>query len=282
MRLRSCCLAALAAAAHAAVAGAPEPGPAGALPLASLTTSNDMFGNGLGNADDFRTAAIGGHVRLDHVVLAVDGSMLTDRAASTRSDELLAIAGWAWGQQTPATGWQHSGFIGAGIRVDGDLFGQDVQNSVHDSIGADQVFLTYDGTTRVRAAVAGSAAAGWLGQAGLGLTGWWGMQLVVAGQSAVDGEVICEIGPRLALVGRQGALWVGPRLPRGPARRQHGSSDRRERGRLVDRKWHLRDPVWRGGRVLGLSGACRLQPIEPFRLGRGRRGGAPARFAGRR
>jgi len=216
--LAICC----AATAHAAVAGAPEPGPAGILPVAALTSNNDMFGNGLGNGDDFRTAGIGGHIRLGGLVLAADGAMLTDRGGGTRSDELVAVAGWYLGPRTPRTGWHLSGFAGAGVRVDGDLHGQDVQNSVHRAIDVDEVYLTYDAGS-VSPAVTGSAVAGWLGPAGLGLTGWWGVQLVAAGQWAVDGEAIGEFGPRLCLVGQQGALWAGTRLrlrdgePTGPS-----------------------------------------------------------------
>jgi hypothetical protein len=197
--------------AHAAVAGAPEPGPAGILPQAALNSSNDMFANGLGNGDDFRTAGLGGHLRLGGLTLAVDGSMLTDREAGTRSDEVLAVVGLAFGRGRATTGWHAGGFVGGGVRVDGDLGGEEVQNLVHRTIQADEVHLPYDGDEEVRPALTGSAVAGWLGQAGLGLTGWWGGQLVAAGQYAVDGEAILEAGPRLCLVGQQGAVWAGVR-----------------------------------------------------------------------
>lgn len=197
--------------AHAAVAGAPEPGPSGRLPVAALNSSNDMFANGLGNGDDFRTAALGGHLRLGDLTFAADGSMLTDREAGTRSDELLAVAGWALGRDIPTLGWHAGGFIGGGVRVDGDLYGDEVQNAVHRTINADEVHLAYDGDDVVRPALAGSAVAGWLGPAGLGLTGRWGGQLIAAGQYAVDGEAIMELGPRLSLIGQQGALWAGVR-----------------------------------------------------------------------
>lgn len=201
----------LAASAHAAVAGAPEPGPTGLLPVAALSSSNDMFANGVGNGDDFRTAAIGGHVRLGGLVLALDGAMLTDRASGTRSDELLAIAGWAFGQAGPTTGWHVSGFLGGGVRVDGDLHGQEAQNTVHRTINVDEVSLAYD-DDRVHPALTGSAVGGWLGPAGFDLTGWWGAQVIVAGQAVAEGNILVEVGPRLVLIGQQGAFWVGPRL----------------------------------------------------------------------
>lgn len=197
--------------AHAAVAGAPEPGPAGVLPVAALNSSNDMFANGLGNGDDFRTAGLGGHLRLGGLTLAVDGSMLTDREAGTRSDELLAIAGWAFGRERPTTGWHAGGFIGGGVRVDGNSGGEEVQNAVHRTINVDEVHLAYDGDEEIRPALTGSAVVGWLGPAGLGLTGWWGGQLIAATQYALDGEAIMEAGPRLCLVGQQGAVWAGVR-----------------------------------------------------------------------
>jgi hypothetical protein len=200
-----------ATAAHAAVAGAPEPGAAGVLPVATLKTSNDMFANGLGNGDDFRTAAVGGLLRLDHVVVTFDAAMLTDRAAGTRSDELLAVAGYAFGPDEPRSGWQIGGFLGAGIRVDGDISGQEVQNAVHRTINVDEVHLAYDARDRIRPTTTGSVVGGWLGPAGLGLTGWWGVQLVAAGQWTPEGELLAEVGPRLSLVGREGAFWVGVR-----------------------------------------------------------------------
>lgn len=194
---------------HAAVAGAPEPGPTGVLPVASLTSSNDMFGTGVGNGDDFRTAALAGHVRLGGLVLVADAAMLTDRAGGTRSDEAVLAAGWAFGPEKPRTGWHVGGFIGAGVRIDSDLYGQGVQNAVHRTIGAQEVFLDEDPVDSTRPALVGSAALGWLGQASRGMSGWWGGQLVAAGQWAADGQMITEIGPRLSLVGQEGAFWLG-------------------------------------------------------------------------
>lgn len=203
------CLAIAAAPLGAAVAGAPEPGPGGIVPVALAASSNDMFGNGVGNGDDFRTAAVGGHLRLGGLTLALDAAMLTDRVAGTRSDELVAAAGWSFGPAAPRTGWHVGGFAGAGVRVDGDLHGEEVQNAIHRLIGADQVHLDRDPVDRIRPALTASAAAGWLGPAGGGLTGWWGGQLVAAGQWAVGGEAIVEVGPRLSLVGQEGAFWFG-------------------------------------------------------------------------
>lgn len=176
-----------------------------------MTSGNDLLGNGLGNGDDFRTAAIGGHLRLGGMVLAVDASMLTDRDAGTRSDELLAIAGWSAQRAAPVAGWHAAGFLGAGVRVDGDLGGEKVQNAVHEVIASPEVHFPYD-DGRVLPALGGSGAVGWLEPAGLGLTGWWGMQLVAAGQWAIGGEFIGEAGPRLCLIGQQGAIWVGARV----------------------------------------------------------------------
>jgi hypothetical protein len=194
---------------HAAVAGAPEPGPTGILAVASLTSSNDMFGTGVGNGDDFRTAALSGHLRLGGLMLVADASMLTDRGGGTRSDEAVLAAGWAFGQETPHTGWHAGGFLGGGVRIDSNLHGQEVQNVVHRTIGAQQVHLDQDPVDSTRPVLVGSAVLGWLGQAGQGMSGWWGGQLVAAGQWAEDGQVIAEVGPRVSLVGQEGAFWLG-------------------------------------------------------------------------
>jgi hypothetical protein len=139
--------------------------------------------------------------------------MLTDRAGGTRSDELVVVVGWRLGAAAPVTGWHAGGVLGGGVRLDGDLAGQRVQNHVHDAINVDQVHLAYDhAAVSVNPVVTGSAVAGWLGPAGLGLTGWWGVQVVAAGQWAVGGQALAELGPRFALVGQQGAWWVGARL----------------------------------------------------------------------
>lgn len=193
----------------AAVAGAPEPGPTGVLPYAALTSSNDMFGDGVGNGDDYRTAALSGHLRLGRVVLAADAAMLTDRAAGTRSDEAVVVAGWDFGPQAPRLGWHLAGFAGGGVRYDGDLHGEEVQNDVHRMIGAQQVALAEDPVDRMRPVLVGSAAVGWLGEAQGGLTGWWGGQLVASAQHEADGQSLAEIGPRLTLVGQEGAVWLG-------------------------------------------------------------------------
>jgi len=197
---------------HAAVAGAPEPGPTGKFPCAATETGNDILGDGVGNGDDFRTATLGGHYADRGLILAVEGSILTHRPANTRSDELLAIAGWAWGQEDPNLGWRWSGFIGGGVRVDRYLAGDEIQNGLHRGLNVDEVKLTYDDHESYRPAAAGSFAVGWLGvPSALDLTGWWGGQLVGAGQYALEGELIAELGPRLVLVGRDGSYWVGAR-----------------------------------------------------------------------
>lgn len=194
----------------AAVAGAPEPGPTGVLPYLALTSSNDMLGSGVGNGDDYRTAGISGHVRLGRIVLAADAAMLTDRDAGTRSDEVVVTAGWEFGRIAPALGWHADASLGAGLQLDGDLHGQEVQNAVHRQIGAQQVDLADDQVRHEASAVGvASGAVGWLGPAGLGMTGWWGGQLVAAGRYVADGDSVAEAGPRLVLVGQEGAIWFG-------------------------------------------------------------------------
>lgn len=207
--MRSAAVLLLAGAAHAAVAGAPEPGPGGTFPAAAAATGNDLFGSGVGNGDDFRTATIGGHLAWGRLITAIDAAMLTDRAANRRSDELVAVLGLRAAPAAPRTGWHAAAFAGAGVRADGDLGGQAAQNRVHDAIGAARVHLARD-PRRVRGVATASAAAGWLGEAPV-LTGWWGVQAVAAGQWAPDGEAIAEVGPRLVVLGREGAFWSGVR-----------------------------------------------------------------------
>lgn len=207
--MRAAAILLCAAALTAAVAGAPEPSPAGVLPAGSASSLNDIFGNGLGNGDDFRTAGVGGHARLGRLVLAADAAMLTDRARRTRSDELVLTAGWVLGPLAPRLGWQAGAWAGGGLRVDGDLAGERVQNGLHRRIGSAEVHLPYDGDGRPRPLAAGSATAGWLGEAGFGLTGWWGVQAVSAWQWTPGRELIATAGPRLALVGHEGSFWLG-------------------------------------------------------------------------
>lgn len=212
MRMRSVAtILALAPAAGAAVAGVPTAGPAGIPPVLSATTSNDMFANGLGNTDDFRTAGVAAALRWDRLVLTVDGCMLTDRAAHTRSDQAIAMAGVWLGRLDPQLGWHLGGYAGAGIQADGDLGGQRMQNLVHRTIGANEVFLDQDPPRGARAMAGASVEAGWLDAmpAGSAMTGWWGLQLVASGTGVADGERVAEAGPRAVLIGAEGAMWLG-------------------------------------------------------------------------
>lgn len=197
----------------AAVPAIPEAGPSGVLPTFTLTTTNDLLGNGLGNGDDFRTAGVSGAWRLDHVVVAVDGAMLTDRAAATRTDQLTILAGVWLGPLRPRLGWQVGSFLGAGVQLAGDLGGQDMQNWVHRTINVDQVHVAYDPGQGARAIVGASVVGGWLSAVppGLSMTGWWGVQMVAAGTTVCDGEQLWEAGPRLVLVGLESAFWLGTR-----------------------------------------------------------------------
>ncbi len=198
--------------AHGAVSGVPEPGPTGLLPRASISTTNDMLGNGVGNGDDFRTAGVGGHYASRGLVLAIDAAMLTDRNGSTRSDELVATAAWSWGQAAPALGWRWSGLVGGGLRLDRYLGGDVIQNGLHRGINAPEVDAEYDDVNSLAPVLAGSGALGYLSRSRLPfLTGWWGGQLVGSSSYAVDGELIIEGGPRLTLVGRDGSFWAGAR-----------------------------------------------------------------------
>jgi hypothetical protein len=202
----------LVAAAHAAVAGAPEPGPTGVMPGFSISSSNDLFANGLGNQDDHRTAGLAVEATLGRWVLAVDGSMLTDRAEGTRSDSLTAVLGRQYGVRAPTAGWHIGGFAGLGVQFDRNLAGQDIQNAIHRQFGVAEVHVPYDRDQPPRLALAGSVAAGWLGAPFDAMSGWWGFQGVVSGTAVGGGETIVEVGPRLVLVGREGAAWIGPRL----------------------------------------------------------------------
>lgn len=207
--MRAIALLIAAAAAAAAVPGLPEPGPAGAWPRLLVASGNDLFGNGVGNGDDARTAAAALQMRAGPLLAAVDGALLTDRAGGTRRDVLLGSVLWSWGGRQPALGWQAAAALGGGAKVEGRLGGAEVQNGVHRLRGIAAVPLAYDreGAT-LRPLAAATALVGWLGTAEPLLTGWWGLQAGAGSWLTATGETDLAVGPRLVLVGRDASWWL--------------------------------------------------------------------------
>ncbi len=256
----------------AAVPGVPEAGPNGVLPFFGLTSSNDMFGSGVGNGDDFRTAGVALQGRLGGWVVATEGSMLTDRRAGTRADQAQLLAGRVLGDQTPHAGWHASVLVGGGVQLDGNLGGRPTQNFIHDTIGASRVGLNYDREdSQARPLFAVAAVAGWLGEPSrdLGLTGWWGGQVLATTSWVPDAELLSEIGPRLVLVGAQGALWLGVRVrlrDGEPPTATAGATGAHEDGWWLDAGTYITPLDW-DGREFGWQVRAAINPETQAALG---------------
>ena len=200
---------------RAEIAGTPAPPRPGPIPDAWLGWSNDAFGGGIGdNTDDYRTSSFTGGLALaERWLVAVDASFLTAKLGSPpgRSDELTATLGWLaveGGARGPLPlPWLA---FGAGVRVRGDLGGEQAQNRWHRHLDVEQVdYLDYDdeGVDGV----------------GYGLTGWtqalpgeWhGDRLAIDFDAAVlattGGTVQGEAEMKLAILGRDGSIWFGGR-----------------------------------------------------------------------
>lgn len=135
---------ALVSPACASVAGVPEAPAPGALPMGWLEIGNDDLGRWRGRSiDDHRTNQITLATRVveDWVVL-FDHSILTDRRARTRSDEITATVGWL-----PFGGGENDAphlAVGGGVRANGPYGGEDLQNRCHQAQDFRCYQLAYD------------------------------------------------------------------------------------------------------------------------------------------
>ncbi|MCS6969804.1 MAG: hypothetical protein NZ552_02135 [Planctomycetes bacterium] len=197
----------LASALAGASPAALEPGPGGVWPRLLIASSNDLFGNGLGNGDDFRTAGAAAQLRLGPLLLVGDAALLTDRSGGTRCDVVFGGALWRWGGEATRLGWSATAAVGGGVRAAGSLGGAEIQNRVHRLLGIAGVSLAYDGDLTASPALLAAAAGGWWSPAPLG-TGWWGWEFVACGSAVGDGERQLTAGPRWVLLGQEGSWWL--------------------------------------------------------------------------
>lgn len=213
--LPACALAlGLASPACAAIAGVPEEPRPGTLPGAWLAWSNDSFGGEMGqNTDDYRTNAISGGIRLgQHWVIALDYSMLTHLetpGAEERCDELTATIGYRHDFVELPRAWVAGG---AGVRLAGDLGGEQAQNTWHDLWDYARVHVPYeDGGAAGVAYVAGGWA--WVPDVELGsmLDHRLGIHLSGAALASTDGEFQAALSLQFAATGRDAAFWIGLR-----------------------------------------------------------------------
>ena len=261
---------------RAEIAGTPAPPRPGPIPDAWLGWSNDAFGGGIGdNTDDYRTSSFNGGLALDERwLVAIDFSLLTAKEGTPpgRSDELTATLGWLV-VEGGARGLQPMPWLalGAGVRMRGDLGGEDAQNRWHRHLDVELVdYLDYEdgGVDGV-----GYAIAGWTRL----LPGLWhGDRLALDMDAAVlgttGGLVQGEADLKLTILGRDGSIWFG-----GRALGTAGSSRTDPTARAVA---DHEDGLWLvyGAGIGGWFVDAGLNPVDRASLGRvgwmwGRRAG---------
>ena len=198
-----------------AIAGVPEEPRPGTLPGAWFVWGNDSFGGELGeNTDDFRTNSFNGGLRLgEHWVIAVDYSMLTHLDTlpgdELRSDELTMTLGYRHNFTEIPRAWMAGG---AGVRIAGDLGGENAQNAWHDLWGYERVAVNYE--DRASAGVA-YVAGGWAYIPDLDFIDFLnhrlGLHFSAAALGTTDGEYQGMASVLLAATGRDAAFWLGVR-----------------------------------------------------------------------
>jgi hypothetical protein len=130
-----------------AVAGPPEPPQPGPLPALWISLGNDSLGvrqlTSDKETDDFRTSQTNvGLVLWQRLAMVMDYSMLTDRAAASRADEITFTAGGV-NQRAEDDGLRWFA-AGVGLRYTGDVGGQRIQDDFHHYIHGTGYFLHYD------------------------------------------------------------------------------------------------------------------------------------------
>ena len=207
----------------------PTPLRPGPLPRSWFVWTNDAFGGEVGvNLDDFRTNAFSFGHQQEGWLFAVDHSTLTNRGdfgPPGRIDELTVSGGYrAYEERNDDQVLTLD--LGLGVRLSGDLHGQDLQNAWHDTISFPEIDLPYE-----EEHVAGLAwfDLEWMVFDTEGLRdnplfmsgGWFAITLDYDGLITTDGEFQGSIGTRNLWLGQDAALWAGFRYDfRGNARTQ--------------------------------------------------------------
>ena len=203
-----------------AVYGLPEPPTPAPTPTLWLLFSDDFLGAAVLETDDYRTANIGGGGAWGAWRFGLDGSMLTNRGEGgkppSRTDELTASAGYAVLDSEHSDGDFRSLLVfGLGLRVDGNLGGQVVQDAIHDAAGYDRVVLPYDTQTGSDGFVFAHARSLLVPPeelAPLGLFACWGIQVEAAGFVGTRALRQGYVGTSLVTLGRESQVWLGARF----------------------------------------------------------------------
>lgn len=127
------------------ISGVPPPMPPLADPRFQIYSTNDALGGG-GRVDDFRTQQIGLAVRLGSSWLAlVDHSILTleDSPEPGRTDQTSASLGYSFVDRTSRDGDRNRLLSGFGVRANGGITGDRVQNGFHRLINRSEKELPY-------------------------------------------------------------------------------------------------------------------------------------------
>jgi hypothetical protein len=206
--------------AWSAIAGLPEPPTPRPLPGFWLAVNDDLFGDAIIDNDDYRTGNLNVGVAYGLLVAAADYSAFTKRndigyANGTRTDELTATLGLRLGELLPDA-WRARTelIVGGGVRIDGDLGGENAQNAIHGYFGFPQAHLAYD---RERAETDGLGflyGRYVLLRMGAADARQRTIELQAEGAAAgtTGGERQAYLGATLAWIGRQGTAWVGSRV----------------------------------------------------------------------
>jgi hypothetical protein len=229
----------------AAVPGVPESPSPGPMPTAWLGLANDSIGLNTG-LDDFRTNEVFlAFQPAKRWVVSVDHSMLTSLDEGTRTDELTIAGGYMpYGDGTDESErckpWLA---LGLGLRFSGDVFGSELQNSVHRSIGSDTVELAYE-ENDAHGLAYGLYVYPWFP------VPWGGAQVTVSALITSGGEIQSEPAVWGVAYVHDFKFWTGPR-----ARLRGGSRP----GPTADAVAEYERGVWLdygiGWRAWSLSGA---------------------------
>ncbi|MFW5830442.1 MAG: hypothetical protein ACOCXA_09305 [Planctomycetota bacterium] len=212
----------------AAVPGVPAPPRPGEMPSFSVTFANDLLGLAE-NQDDFRTVQLGTMVQIDsHWLLGGDLSIFTRRGDDRWEEDAVSREGridqatltigrtfCATDHETGTCPWLQDSWLaaGLGLRVTGDLGGEDLQNDLHEAIDDNRLDLPYEDTRRVDGLGWFSAAStgSWRNERWLGLIDAWGYWATADALLATNGQFDASIG--LSGLLRRGAftLWSGLR-----------------------------------------------------------------------
>lgn len=208
----------------ASIAGQPQPPTPGPMPTVWGSFQDDLLGDAVLNADDYRTGGLRLNGRCDlgdgdwtrhvGVVVAVDYSVLTDRGYNVlpegRCDELTASVGLAWDRLDRGRGVLRPLLIvSGGGRWSENLGGQTLQNQIHRTFHYNRVHLPYEYEQSF--AWQGNAYGRLVWDAWTTDLGSFGLALDGGGLVSSAHEHQAFAGLRGLMLGREGLAWIGGR-----------------------------------------------------------------------